>query len=73
MVLFGVGWGSLWLASLVLATFSVVAAAAAMLIGSLLDNASAASSAGVGLGLVLAALGGCMLPLGHGWYFAWKA
>ena len=63
MVLFGVSWGSIWLALLVLATFSVVAAGAAMLIGSLLDNASAASSAGVGLGLVLAALGGCMLPL----------
>ncbi len=63
MVLFGVSWGSLWLALLVLATFSAVAAGAAMLIGSLLDNASAASSAGVGLGLVVAALGGCMLPL----------
>ena len=63
MVLFGVSWGSLWLALLVVATFSFVAAGAAMLIGSLLDNASAASSAGVGVGLVLAALGGCMLPL----------
>ncbi len=63
MVLFGVNWGSLWLALVVLATFSFVAAGAAMLIGSLLDNASAASSAGVGVGLVLAALGGCMLPL----------
>ena len=63
MVLFGVNWGSLWLALVVLATFSAVAAGAAMLTGSLLDNASAASSAGFGLGLVLAALGGCMLPL----------
>jgi ABC-2 type transport system permease protein len=34
-----------------------------MLIGSLLDNDGAASGVGIGLGLVLAALGGCMLPL----------
>jgi len=63
MALFGVSWGSLWLALVVLAAFSMVAAGAAMLIGSLLDNDGAASSAGVGAGLVLAALGGCMLPL----------
>lgn len=63
MTLFGVSWGSLWLALVVLAAFSMVAAGAAMLIGSLLDNDGAASSAGVGTGLVLAALGGCMLPL----------
>jgi ABC-2 type transport system permease protein len=35
----------------------------AMLVGSLIDNDGAASGVGVGLGLVLAALGGCMLPL----------
>ncbi len=63
MTLFGVSWGSVWLALLVLAFFSMVAAGAAMLIGSLLDNDGAASSIGVGVGLVLAALGGCMLPL----------
>ncbi len=63
VTLFGVSWGSVWLALLVLAAFSMVAAGAAMLIGSLLDNDGAASSAGVGVGLVLAALGGCMLPL----------
>ena len=63
MTLFGVSWGSVWLALVVLAAFSMVAAGAAMLIGSLLDNDGAASSAGVGAGLVLAALGGCMLPL----------
>ena len=62
-MLFGVNWGDIWLALLVLTTFSTVAAGAAMLLGSLLDNDGAASSAGVGLGLVLAALGGCMLPL----------
>lgn len=63
MTLFGVSWGNVWLALLVLAVFSMVAAGAAMLIGSLLDNDGAASSVGVGAGLVLAALGGCMLPL----------
>lgn len=62
-VLFQVSWGNLWLSLLVLATFSAVAAGAAMLIGSVLDNAPAASGVGIGLGLVLAALGGCMLPL----------
>lgn len=63
VVLFKVSWGNLWLSLLVLVTFSAVAAGAAMLIGSLLDNEAAASGVGVGLGLVLAALGGCMLPL----------
>jgi ABC-2 type transport system permease protein len=63
MTLFGVSWGNVWLALVVLAVFSLVAAGAAMLIGSLLDNDGAASSAGVGVGLVMAAMGGCMLPL----------
>lgn len=62
-LLFGVGWDNVWLSGLVLATFSGVAAGAAMLLGSLLDNESAASGLGVGLGLVLAALGGSMMPL----------
>jgi ABC-2 type transport system permease protein len=62
-VLFRVSWGNLWLSLLVLTTFSAVAAGAAMLIGSLIDNDGAAGGIGVGLGLVLAALGGCMLPL----------
>ncbi|MDQ4091333.1 MAG: ABC transporter permease, partial [Actinomycetota bacterium] len=63
IMLFGVNWGSLWVVLVVVGAFSLVAAGAAMLIGSLLDNDASASSAGVGLGLVLAALGGCMLPL----------
>lgn len=62
-VLFDVDWGNIWLSLLVLGAFSTVAAGAAMLLGSVLDNDSAASGVGVGLGLVLAALGGCMLPL----------
>ncbi|HLS65234.1 MAG TPA: ABC transporter permease [Ruania sp.] len=61
-LLFGVTWGNVGLCLLVLAVFSTVAAGAAMAIGSLLDNEGAASGLGVGLALVLAALGGCMVP-----------
>ncbi|PVE19381.1 ABC transporter permease [Arthrobacter sp. Bz4] len=61
-VLFGVQWGDPWLAGLVLAFFCAVSAAAAMVIGSVMDNDSAASGVGVGLGLVLAGLGGSMVP-----------
>lgn len=62
-VLFGVEWGNVALALVVLLAFSAVAAGAAMLIGSRIDNEGAASGVGVGVGLVLAAIGGCMLPL----------
>ncbi|PFG41181.1 ABC-2 type transport system permease protein [Georgenia soli] len=62
-LLFGVDWGNLWLSAVVLAAFAAAAAGAAMLLGSLLDNENAAVGAGIGLGLVLAALGGGMLPL----------
>ena len=62
-LLFGVNWGNVWLSALVLATFSGVAAGAAMLLGSVVDNDNVAAGLGVGLGLVLAALGGSMVPL----------
>lgn len=62
-LLFGVDWGSVPLALLVLLLFSLVAAGAAILLGTLLENEGAASGAGIGFGLVLAALGGSMLPL----------
>ena len=62
-LLFGVNWGTLWLSLLVLLLFSLVAAGAAILLGTTLENEGAASGAGVGIGLVLAALGGSMLPL----------
>lgn len=61
-LLFGVDWGNPLLAGLILAVFAAVAAAAAMVIGSVLDNDAAASGVGVGLGLVLAGLGGSMVP-----------
>lgn len=62
-LLFGVEWGNIALTALVLMVFCAVAAAAAMVIGSVMDNDSAASGVGVGAGLVLAGLGGAMLPL----------
>ncbi|MCD6640978.1 MAG: ABC transporter permease [Nocardioides sp.] len=62
-LLFGVGWGSLPLALLVLLLFSLVASGAAILVGTLLENEGAAGGAGIGAGLVLAALGGSMFPL----------
>lgn len=62
-VLFDVDWGTPALTVLVLLIFSTVSAGAAMLLGSLIDNEGAASGLGVGIGLVLAALGGGMMPL----------
>jgi ABC-2 type transport system permease protein len=62
-LIFGVDWGNLPLALLVLLLFSLVAAGAAILLGTLLENEGAAGGAGIGLGLVLAALGGSMFPL----------
>jgi ABC-2 type transport system permease protein len=62
-LLFGVEWGNLVLALLVVVVFALVAAGAAMVLGSVIDNDAAAGGIGVGLGLVLAALGGGMLPL----------
>lgn len=61
-LLFGVDWGNPWLAGLVLIVFCAVAAAAAMVVGSVMDNDGAAAGVGVGLGLVLAGLGGSMVP-----------
>lgn len=62
-LLFGANWGS-WLASLsVIAVFSLVATAVAVLIGSLLRNENQATAAGLVVGLSFAAIGGCMVPL----------
>ena len=62
-LLFGVNWGNTVASVLVLVAFCAVAAGSAMLIGSLFDNEGTASGVGVGAGLVVAALGGCMVPL----------
>ena len=62
-VLFGVDWGDPFATTCVVAAFAAVSASAAMVLGSLMDNANAANGVGIGLGLVVAALGGSMLPL----------
>ena len=63
VLLFGVDWGNVGLAGLVMVVFALVAAGAAMVVGSVFDNEAAAGGVGVGLGLVLGALGGAMYPL----------
>ncbi|MEZ5382610.1 MAG: ABC transporter permease [Microthrixaceae bacterium] len=62
-VLFRVDWGNYLATGAIVAAFAAVSAAAAMVLGSLVDNANAANGLGIGLGLVVAALGGSMLPL----------
>jgi ABC-2 type transport system permease protein len=63
LLAFRVDWGNPIGAVAILVTFSAVGAAAAMLMGSVFSNAEQAGGVGVMLGLGLAALGGCMLPL----------
>lgn len=62
-VLFGVEWGDLPSAILLVAVFAAVAAGAAMLIGAVLSNDEQAAAVTVLVGLVLGALGGTMFPL----------
>lgn len=63
LLAFRVDWGNPIGAVAILVTFSAVGATAAMLMGSVFSNAEQAGGVGVMLGLGLAALGGCMLPL----------
>lgn len=63
VVLFGVEWGNLLAASAILVMFGAVGAAAAMLTGASFSTVEQASGIAVVLGLVLAALGGSMLPV----------
>lgn len=60
---FGVDWGDPLLAALILLLFCLVGSGAAMLMGALFSNDEQAGGMGVLLGLGLAALGGCMVPL----------
>lgn len=62
-LLFDVSWGNLGVTLLVVLAFSLVAAGAAILVGVLVDSEGAASGLSVGVGLVLAAIGGSMIPL----------
>ncbi|MGC0142088.1 ABC transporter permease [Pseudactinotalea sp. Z1732] len=63
MVLFDVDFGNLAAALVLVAVFGAVATGTAMLLGALIDHEGAATGVSVGLGLVLAALGGLMFPL----------
>ncbi len=63
LVLFGVDWGQPLGAVIIVVTFALVGSGAAMLMGSLFSNDQQASGVAVMLGLGLAALGGCMIPL----------
>ena len=60
---FRVHWGDPLTTGLVVLLFALAATGAAMVMGSILKDAAQAGSVGVFLGLVLAALGGCMVPL----------
>jgi len=62
-VAFGVGWGDPVGAGALVVLFALVGTGAGMLLGSVLTNQQQAGSLGVFLGLGLAALGGCMVPL----------
>jgi ABC-2 type transport system permease protein len=62
-VAFGVRWGDLLGASALLILIALVGAGGGMLMGALFDNDEQAGSMGVFIGLGLAALGGCMVPL----------
>ena len=62
-LLFDVNWGDPVGAVLLLVAFGLVATGVAMLAGSVFKNDQQAGSVGVFLGLGLAALGGCMVPL----------
>lgn len=61
-IAFGVAWGDPAGAAAVVIAFSLVGAGAAMLVGAVASNAEQASALGVVGGLVLGAIGGCMVP-----------
>ncbi len=63
VMLFQVDWGDPLATGVVILLFSLVSAAAGMLIGAAMRNDNQASGVGVGLGIGLAALGGSMVPL----------
>lgn len=62
-LLFGVTWGSLPATAVVVAVFGLIASGLALLIGVVMDSEGPASGVSVGAGMILAAVGGCMLPL----------
>ncbi len=62
-LLFGVRWGDPVATTAIIVVFSFVGAGAAMLVGSIASNPSQAGALGPALGLILALLGGAMVPI----------
>lgn len=61
-LLFGVLWGDLLGATLVIVMFALIGTGAALLIGVFARNADQAGAIGVVVGLILGAIGGAMVP-----------
>lgn len=62
-ILFGVNWGDPVAASAIVVTFALAGTGAGMLLGSTFSNEQQAGGLAVFLALILAALGGAMVPL----------
>jgi len=62
-ILFGVNWGDPVAASFIVITFALAGTGAGMLLGSTFSNEQQAGGIAVFLALILAALGGAMVPL----------
>lgn len=62
-VLFGVAWGDPVAVGVVLVVYAIVAGGASMIVGSIAATPSQAGAIGPALGMVLALLGGAMVPL----------
>lgn len=62
-LVFGVGWGNLAAAALVVGLFALVGTGAALVVGVFARNVDQAGALAVLLGLTLGALGGAMVPL----------
>jgi ABC-2 type transport system permease protein len=62
-LLFSINWGDPLATGLVVVLFALVGTGAAMLVGAMFKNDEQANSIGIFLGLGLAALGGCMVPI----------
>lgn len=61
-LLFGLDWGSWPATAAIVVSFALVATAAALFVGALVSNENQTTAIGISLGLILAALGGCMVP-----------
>jgi ABC-2 type transport system permease protein len=62
-LVFGVDWGDPVAATALTLIFALVGAGAGLLIGALFDDPDRVSAVGPPIGIVLGALGGCMVPL----------